>query len=788
MFFYFKIMTECIICYKELTEKVRRFVCRKCHVNICIQCFKETIERGLYVPMCCSCHTILNYDDIISCTSKTYFKTRYIEHLAEVQFKMLTEQVIQTLYPLIYKIDNLLSLNINQIDIHASKLYNVNTLPTFAKKYNIYPNAITDFENFLFNGSINILYDSNDKPQFDSDIPAAEICKELENLQRIVPTEIFKDFLKRHWNINKHNISIRKEIDDLISGNNNKNIIIAKCEKCKLGVIIEDNENLNNNCIKYKCNTCKELYCPKCLANISKDNENHKCKDEDIASWEEIKKSTKLCPKCSSRIFRSMGCPQMFCTNCHTGFDWNSGKIINGNFHNPHRMEWLRNGGNQDNFNVCDGISKIERIGKIKTKNFKGEIPYYDEILKLYNYHNELLDNIRLFTDKFNKYNRIDYYNLLRWYYRNTKTDLFMQIKEKDYKADIKLYEKYKFATSTILSIITPIVDIIHDGILTIINLCDSAKKLNYESENENENVNKNENENKNIPELLTIQNINMPQVIHLDDIKQDNQNNNQIQNTNLNMNQIQNQNTNLNINQIQNQNTNLNMHQIQNQNTTNEISDELNENSNIKIRKINNNEPKFFKDIDEIFKNMIQELITFDNNLYSIENVVDNYIPHFMFYTIPNVLTGYSINLRNSGFKTLYQLYFILNELINVKPEWQMNYSENKEAVEKYIEQLYELYPDKDLKNKTSSKSQDILICKYLMSLYKSKLNIISIVYTTYLTELQKIILIKSIKDNFHFNNHSDTIKNRRNRNANRIYEFINDDFEINDFEINDL
>jgi len=38
-------------------------------------------------------------------------------------------------------------------------------------------------------------------------------------------------------------------------------------------------------------------------------------------------------------------CHQMFCTICHTPFDWSTGKIIKGRFHNPEYTDYLRNNG-----------------------------------------------------------------------------------------------------------------------------------------------------------------------------------------------------------------------------------------------------------------------------------------------------------------------------------------------------------------------------------------------------------------------------------------------------------
>lgn len=45
------------------------------------------------------------------------------------------------------------------------------------------------------------------------------------------------------------------------------------------------------------------------------------------------------CPSCCVPIERSDGCPQMFCTHCHVGFDWNSLEILSST-NNPHYWKY----------------------------------------------------------------------------------------------------------------------------------------------------------------------------------------------------------------------------------------------------------------------------------------------------------------------------------------------------------------------------------------------------------------------------------------------------------------
>lgn len=116
----------------------------------------------------------------------------------------------------------------------------------------------------------------------------------------------------------------------------------------------------------YKCEICKTYACPKCLIPTGhiRDDPNHVCNEDDVKTAQLIKESTKPCPGCGERIFKTSGCDQMWCTKCHTTFSWNTNTIItNATIHNPHYYEWQRKNGTNGNAMrnpgdvICGGLA-----------------------------------------------------------------------------------------------------------------------------------------------------------------------------------------------------------------------------------------------------------------------------------------------------------------------------------------------------------------------------------------------------------------------------------------------
>lgn len=143
-----------------------------------------------------------------------------------------------------------------------------------------------------------------------------------------------------------------------------------------------------NDCTGYlstqwKCGMCNVRVCKDCLEIKEED---HVCNEDNVATARVIKESTKPCPSCGTAIGKIYGCNHMWCTNCKTGFDWRTRKIITGHNTNPHYYEWLRqNGNNSRDIGdvVCGGIPYLHTLDRVLRNSYERLSAKYSDIPRM---------------------------------------------------------------------------------------------------------------------------------------------------------------------------------------------------------------------------------------------------------------------------------------------------------------------------------------------------------------------------------------------------------------------
>lgn len=215
---------------------------------------------------------------------------------------------------------------------------------------------------------------------------------------------------------------------------------------------------------QWKCGLCETYSCSKCheiKGKSSNEIDEHKCNPENIETAKLLAKETKPCPKCGTNIFKIIGCDQMWCTQCHTPFSWNTRRIVTGVIHNPHYYEWKRDvenvqiprvpgdnpcGGLPHYINLRDYLRSIKNIS-INKKKYISSI--HREISHVENYEMPRLANDFLPED--NQDLRIQYMikNI-----DETKFKKRIQIREKKRKKELemrKIYEMYVITGSEMM-------------------------------------------------------------------------------------------------------------------------------------------------------------------------------------------------------------------------------------------------------------------------------------------------------------------------------------------------
>jgi hypothetical protein len=139
-------------------------------------------------------------------------------------------------------------------------------------------------------------------------------------------------------NLNNQLKQLRDEQSVLISDHKVKTKKIfcpdPNCGKCVLFLKNKLSCSVGNclSCNKQVCMICEEEW-----------KDNHCCSQEKLNTLMLLEKDSKPCPKCNIPISKVNGCDHMFCVNCHTPFDWETGTITRHGL-NPHYYELLASG------------------------------------------------------------------------------------------------------------------------------------------------------------------------------------------------------------------------------------------------------------------------------------------------------------------------------------------------------------------------------------------------------------------------------------------------------------
>ena len=352
---------DCSICCEPYTKRLRKEIeCFNCEKSSCSSCIKRFILESSTEAKCLHCNIQWDRRFMVNNLTKKFCDIDYRNHRLEILH-------------------------------HRNKCY----LPRISE--------ILDIENEHKTYKNSVLLQKKEVEQLKFEIkthPEKEERKRLRILRR-EKDEKLESTRMEYYRLESLS---RRKTNEFIRGDNN--ITSSNPEEPT-----NNRPCITENCLGYlnrkgECPICNRVTCLSC--NLDKTgHENHECKEEDKLQWEEIRKNTKPCPSCRVRIFKIVGCDQMWCTHCNTPFSWNRGTIETGPVHNPHYYDWLFNGGNENDRHGPNGPENVGCNENVLPSIYRIRDFNNEEIL---NYHQRLshLKNveIRKLEGTYNNYGR----------------------------------------------------------------------------------------------------------------------------------------------------------------------------------------------------------------------------------------------------------------------------------------------------------------------------------------------------------------------------------------------
>lgn len=411
----YKVQKECGICCEDFNKSLNKvIVCNHCDYKACRSCCKRYILGSFNEPKCMNCkkdwtkaflvdnftkswvfkeyknhreNVLWDRQKALLPATQTYVESRnQIKHNTELEKKIRkdSEEVLR-------EIDNnqrRLAEPLQSFCNRAREKYGPRVIDRHARVYHIRTSFLDNKEKSEYQklfGKYNKVYTEylNTKREMMNS------CNILNN-----NSVEHKNFIngRRDESPGK---PVLFQTDKKVEKKFEKEVIHGKCqvENCR-GFIGRG----------WKCGVCEVKVCSQCM-EPKEDKKKHECNPDTVKTIQEINKDSKLCPGCGLRVSKVQNtCYQMWCTQCHTLFHYNTGEIIkNERIHNPHYAEYRRRNkkvGNRNQNMEC-GAVQLETLQERLTIPVSEEDKNYVEVRTklLKEKANELQDQMEHFKN-----------------------------------------------------------------------------------------------------------------------------------------------------------------------------------------------------------------------------------------------------------------------------------------------------------------------------------------------------------------------------------------------------
>uniref|UniRef100_A0A6C0IIE0 RING-type domain-containing protein n=1 Tax=viral metagenome TaxID=1070528 RepID=A0A6C0IIE0_9ZZZZ len=338
-----------------------------CAFEACKSCIKTYLTGITSDPNCMQCNKAWSDQFLAKQLGTTYLRTEYMAHRKELLVQQQISRMPDTMAAAdLYK----------QVTMFQTQIKNLQEEYKSARAY------IYDLHQ---QNTLNASKRSDAIQK--ADVSDAKVLKKLTESFKKECIRIDKELKNTHETRSLIQTNIRKIRHDIAVLQGGEPVVEVKKEEARKFIMpcpFSDCRGYLST--HYKCNLCENHTCAKCfeLIGLDKEESGHECKQENIDSAEFIRKQAKPCPCCGTRISKIDGCDQMWCTQCHKAFSWNTGKIVTGTIHNPHFYQYQREqGGGAAPRNpgdvVCGGLPNVREVtNKITTSGAYNSRTLYD--------------------------------------------------------------------------------------------------------------------------------------------------------------------------------------------------------------------------------------------------------------------------------------------------------------------------------------------------------------------------------------------------------------------------